>query len=201
MGAAVPAVNRIADALFSETLQGVLGLTFGRWDRSWSSTEVISHVGRGTGSTHRVLTRLAEAGILSVEWRGNQKLYRADPECPVFPELRGLIEKTVGLVGVLREILDPLADRIDVSFVFGSVASGDERSGSDVDVVVLSDTLAYPDLFEVLPAAEERLRRPIQPHLSTKVEWKAQQQEERNFTTRVTTRPKLFVIGSEDDLG
>jgi len=131
---------------------------------------------------------------------GNQKHYQARHESPVFAELQGLIAKTVGVVGPVRNALEVLADRIHTAFVFGSVAKGSDRSGSDIDLMVISDTLSYPDLFNALQGAEARLARPINPTVMSLADWRAKKARGDSFAARVATQPRLFVIGSDDDL-
>ena len=100
-----------------------------------------------------MLTRLAGAGLVTVTRIGNQKHYRANRDCPVFGELHGLIVKTVGVVEPLRQALAPRAGEIRAAFVYGSVAKGSDVAGSDIDLMVISDTVGYPELFEALHSA------------------------------------------------
>jgi predicted nucleotidyltransferase len=190
----------IASALFTPAQQRVLGLLFGQPDRRFQGAELIRLAATGTGAAHRVLTRLAQVELVTVEPVGNQKFYQANPASPVFAELTGLIRKTVGLVVPLREMLAPLAADIRVAFVYGSLAKGGERAGSDVDLMVISDGLDYATLYAVVPAAEAALSRPVNPTLMSRDEWRRKRDEGDGFAARVASQPKLFVIGSEDDL-
>lgn len=200
MGMALPVSSGIADALFSQAEQRVLALLFGQPDRSFQGAELIRMAGLGTGAVHRVLTRFVEAGLITVTRLGNQKHYRANPDSPVFAELRGLVQKTVGVFGPLEEALRPLEDRIRSAFVFGSVASGEDSATSDIDLMVIADGLMYADVYDVLQAAERVLHRPINPHVLSIREWKRKLRERNPFIAKVASRPKLFVIGSENAL-
>ncbi|MCP3994741.1 MAG: nucleotidyltransferase domain-containing protein [bacterium] len=131
---------------------------------------------------------------------GHQKYYQANSECPVFEELVGLVRKTVGLVGPLREALAPLGDRVRIAFVYGSVASGKERADSDVDLMVIADELDYPMLFESVQTAEQQLGRTVNPNLMTPNEWRRKSAQPDSFAARLLDRPRLPVVGSEDDL-
>src|SRR4051794_8164975 len=140
-----PTVSAIASALFTPVQQRVLGILFGQPERAFQSAELIRLAGSGTGAVHRQLQRLVEAGLVAVSRAGNQKYYKAQKDSSVYPELHGLIVKTVGIVEPLRDVLAPIADRIDLAFVFGSVAKGTEHGGSDLDLVLITDTLAYAE--------------------------------------------------------
>src|SRR5258706_2174301 len=159
MGTASSKVPRsaIAGALFTQVQQRVLGLLFGQPERRFQSAELIRLAGSGTGAVHRQLQRLEKAGLVNVSREGNQKYYAARTDAPVFPELRGLIVKTVGILEPLRVALTPVAHEIDLAFVFGSVAKGSEHAGSDIDLLVVTDTLAYSDIYSALAAAERML--------------------------------------------
>jgi len=190
----------IADALFTPVQQRVLGLIFGQSERSFQSAELIRLAGSGTGAVHRTLTRLAQTGLVSVTNAGNQKYYRANRKSPVFQELRGLIVKTVGIVGPLRRALAPKARHIQAAFVYGSFAKRADTARSDVDLLVISDVLTYPDLFQALERAEKALARPVNPNVMTRAEWRSKRAREGSFVARIARQPKLFVIGSDDGL-
>lgn len=195
------AATALADVLFTPVQQRVLGLLFGQPARRFQSAEVIRLAGSGTGAVHRLLTRLAETGLVVVERVGNQKYYQANAASPVFVELAGLVRKSVGLALPLQEALAPLAKQIAVAFVYGSVAQGKERAASDIDLMVIAKGLDYAMLYEVLQAAEIQLARTINPTLMTPAEWKRKRGQVDSFAARIANLPRLFLIGSEDDLG
>ncbi len=190
----------LADALFSRVQQRVLGLLFGHPARRFQSAELIRIVGSGTGATHRQLARLADVGLVTVTRTRNQKHYQANGESPVFQELHGLVVKTVGMAEPLRQALAPKARAIRAAFIYGSVAKGSDRARSDIDLVVISDRLRYPDLFEALQKAECILARTVNPTVLTPSEWRARRARKDSFAARVAAEPKVFVIGSDSDL-
>ena len=199
VGKPTPA-NSLADALFTPVQQRVLRLVFGQPHRRFQSTELIRLAQGGVGAVHRQLVRLEQAGLVEVTRIGNQKHYQARRESPVFAELQGLVTKTVGLVEPLRTSLKVMADTIRAAFVFGSIAKGSDHARSDIDLMVISDALRYSDLFEALQAAETGLARPINPTVMSVADWRAKKVRENSFAARVAAQPKLFVIGSDDDL-
>jgi predicted nucleotidyltransferase len=190
----------LAAALFSSVQQRVLAPLFMEPDRTFSTSEMIRIAGSGTGAVHRELRRLAESGLVTVIAVGNQKRYQANARSPIFDELHRLILKTIGLAWPLREALMIHADKIQAAFVYGSIARGSDTSNSDVDLLVISDHLTYAELFAALQDAERRLRRKISPSLMTPADWKRKRQSRNSFLEKVNRQPKLFVLGSEDDL-
>ena len=190
--------SAIASVLFTPVQQRVLGLLFGQPERRFQSAELIRLAGSGTGAVHRQLQRLAKAGLVGVTRDGNQKYYEAKKESSVFPELHGLIIKTIGVVEPLRDALATLTDRIHLAFVFGSVAKGNENGGSDIDLLVVTDELAYADIYAALEIAEQRLGQTINPTVFTHAEWRRKRKRNDSFASRITAQQRLFVIGSDD---
>ena len=194
------AVSGVADALFSKVQQRVLAVLFGNHSRSFYANELIALAGSGSGAVQRELTQLAAAGLVTVSRIGNQKHYQANPSAPVFEELRGLVLKTSGLVDVLRSALAPLFGQIHLAFVFGSVAKAKDTVTSDIDLLVVSDTLAYGELFAALEPATNRLQRPVNPTLYSRSELDSRLSKGNPFIKRVLAQPKLWVIGEVDGL-
>lgn len=190
----------LASALFTPVQQRVLGLLFGQPQRRFQSAELIRLADSGTGSVHRLLTRLEAVGLATTHRVGNQKHYQANADSPVFAELAGLVRKTVGLVEPLQSALAPLAGKITAAFVYGSIAKGTDRADSDIDLMVITDALDYGTLYAALAGVEEALGRTISPNLMERAEWRRKCGGADSFATRIAAQPKLFVIGSTDDL-
>ena len=191
----------LADALFSRTQQSVLGLLFGQPDRSFFATEVIGRVGAGSGAVQRELARLEESGLVTVRRLGTQKHYQANPESPLFSELCAIAQKTVGIAEPLRNALKKLAPRIIAALVFGSLAKRRDTAASDIDLLVVADSLTYPDVFSAIESLVANLGRPINPTVYSKKEWVKRLKEENAFVIRVKQQPKIWLFGSENDLG
>ncbi len=193
-----PAPSSTADALFPKVRQRVLAVLFGAPDRSFYTNEVIGLAQSGAGAVQRELADLAAAGLLTVRKQGNQKHFQANAGAPVFAELRGLVLKTMGLADVLRAALVPLASQIDRAFVFGSIAKQQDTAASDVDLLVVSDTLGYGDVFGALDGASQTLGRTINPALYTTADFRARLQGDNAFINRVMQQPKIWLIGQEE---
>jgi predicted nucleotidyltransferase len=185
----------IADALFSKVRQRVLGVLFGAPNTSFYTNELIGLVQSGAGAVQRELADLADAGLLTVRKQGNQKHFQANSASPVFAEMRSLVLKTMGLADVLRAALAPLAPQIGQAFVFGSIAKQQDTAESDVDLLVVSNTLGYGDVFAALEGATQTLGRTINPALYTVADFHARLQGDNAFIKRVMEQPKIWLIG------
>lgn len=195
-----PPRTSLADALFSTTQQRVLAYLFGQPERSFFATELIGLAGGGSGAVQRELASLAQSGLVTVTRIGTQKHYQANPASPIYAELCSIARKTVGLAEPLREALAPLAKRIAAAFVFGSVAKRSDTAASDIDVLVLSDSVDYADAFAALQTAEARLGRTVNPTVYAPADWRKKRRSGNAFVTKVAAQPKLFLIGTEEDL-
>jgi predicted nucleotidyltransferase len=189
----------LGSALFSGVQQRLLALIFGHPERSFYMSEIVRQLRSGTGAVERELTRLQKSGLVSIERIGNQKHYRANPNSPIFNELHGIIQKTVGLKEPLQRALQDHADQIKIAFVYGSVAKQSDTANSDIDLMVIGDGLVYSDLYLALQAAEKTIGRPVNPSILDLDEWK-KRQENNSFIQKVVSQPKIFIFGSEADL-
>ena len=108
--------------------------------------------GRGTGSgaAQRELAKLEGSGLIVSTRIGHQKHYQANAASPLYSELRNIVLKTVGLAEPLRLALKPLSREIRAAFVYGSVAKAADQSASDIDLLIMSDSLAHGDVFSAL---------------------------------------------------
>lgn len=175
-------------------------MLFGNPGRSFYANEIIARAGAGTGAVQRELARLEGAGLVTVTHVGNQKHYQANPVAPVFEPLRELILKTSGLADVLRAALMPVATQIRAAFVYGSVAAGEDIATSDVDLMVISEQLTYGDLFALLEKVRRRIGRPVNPTVYSPSALRKRIRTHKSFATRVLAKPKIWLIGGEDDL-
>ena len=190
----------LADALFSTVQQRVLAYLFGQPERSFFATELIKLAGGGSGAVQRELARLEESGLVVVTRLGTQKHYQANPKSPIFSELCGIAQKTVGLAEPLRDALKPLAKRISAAFVYGSVAKKKDTAASDIDLMVISGKVTYADLFTALEEVSARLGRQVNATVYSSQELAKRVKQDNAFVTRVLAQPKIWIVGAESDL-
>ena len=188
----------IADALFPRVRQRLLAALYGHPQRSFYTNELTRLAESGIGGVQRELASLAACGLLTVSARGNQKHYQANAQAPIFDELHAIVRKTFGVADVLRAALAPLAPRIERAFVYGSVAAGEAHGASDVDLMIVSDSLSLEEVFAALAPVETSLARRISPTLYTPAEFAKRVKARNPFLTKVLMRPRLALIGDDD---
>jgi predicted nucleotidyltransferase len=190
----------VGSLLFGSYRKGVLALLLLHPEQSLHVREIARTLDKPAGTLLRELKTLADAGVLVRKPVGNQVHFQANPACPVYEELRGILKKTVGVADVLREALAPIAGRIVAAFVYGSLATDEERAGSDVDVMIIGE-VSFADVVDALAPLQEVLRREVNPNVYSALEFRKKLAAGEPFLRRVLGGRKIFIIGSEDELG
>jgi len=193
-------MSLLGEALFTETQQKVLGLLYAQPGKSFYTKEILRLTGMGVATIKRELDRMIAAGILTMTKIGNQHHYQANPECPIYPELLGIVKKTFGVAEVINRVLSSLADRIDWAFIFGSVASGKETSASDVDLMIIGDA-GFAEVVSVLYSVQETLGREINPKIYRQAEWMQLLNNKDAFIKTVLAKPRMDVMGDGNEFG
>jgi predicted nucleotidyltransferase len=192
--------QNLAALLFGAHRRAVLTRLLLRPEESPHLRELARVTGKPAGTLLRELNALAEAGVVERRRVGNQVQFRANPACPIYEDLRNILKKTVGVADVLRDALAPLAGRIRAAFVYGSVARGDERPGSDLDVMVIGEA-KFAEVVEALAPAQEALRREVNANVYPALEFRKKVSAGQPFLERVLADRRIFIFGGEDDLG
>ncbi len=191
----------LSDALFTRTQQRVLGLLFGQPGRSFFATELIGLVGTGSGAVQRELKRLAESGLATVTSVGNQRHYQANPASPLFAPLREIALKTSGLAEPLRAALQPLARRVLAACVYGSVAAGRDTASSDIDLLLVAESMTLEQAHAALEATEQLLARRISVTLYTPAEFRRRKKGGNAFVTKLLAGALIPLLGDIRALG
>lgn len=186
----------LADALFSTTRQKVLRLLFAEQGADYSIRDLIDRAEAGSGAVQRELARLVESGIVEVYLQGRQKRYRANPDSPIYAELSSLVAKLLGPEKQVEQALQTIGDKVELALIYGSVASQTEHANSDLDLMLVSDSLTLEDVFEALAPAEKSLSRTINPTLYTHKEFQKRLAERNPFLRKVLEGRYILLKGS-----
>jgi uncharacterized protein len=191
--------SRLSDTLFTRTQQAVLGLLFSNPEIDFHFRGIVRQTGIGQGTVQRELQRLTEAGILIRDLRDKQPVYRANKECPIYPELKSIVAKTIGVTSALRDALEPLVEKIRVALIFGSFARVEENSKSDVDLLVIGD-ISMRDVSTAISELQSELGREVNPVIYPIDEYRQQLANGNHFLTSLQSEAKMFLIGNQDEL-
>lgn len=186
----------LSQVLFSHGRRSILALLYGHADEQFYLREIARRAGTGIGATQRELGQLTEAGLLHRVRRGIQVYYQANRKNPIFSELKSILAKTSGMRDILHEALISVKDRIKLAFVYGSIARGEEKASSDVDLMVVGD-ISFSDVVSALAKIETKLGREVNPTVYGQREFREKLAAKNHFLSVVAREKKLFVIGDE----
>jgi len=187
----------VSDTLFGRTRGAVLSVLYGHLSESFYLRQLARLTRISLGPVQREIRQLVDAGLVTRKIVGTQTFYSANQDSPVFPELKSLVSKTVGMHDVLLAALDPLRQKIVVAFVFGSIARTAETDRSDVDLMVVG-RVGFAAVVAALADAQKILNREINPTVFPPREFRTRLRG--GFLKHVLAGNKLFIIGDEDVL-
>jgi predicted nucleotidyltransferase len=190
-------MSLLAELLSSRTRAEVLRILFGISHDELHLREIVRRSGMAVGTMRDELKKLQRLDLVSLRRDGNRLYYSANVAHPLYQELHGLVLKTSGLVEILRRRLEGRG--IQVALVFGSIAEGREKAGSDVDLFVIGKG-GLRFLTTRLAGVDEEVGREVNPFMISPEEYRRRLAEKDHFLTRVLASTKLFVVGGNDDL-
>lgn len=204
MGTFVPKMdttlkNSTLEGLFPRARQAILRVLYGHPDRAFYLREIGERAGISLSQLQRELKRLTGAGAIRRFEEGRHVYFQADPTSPIFEELRSIVKKTFGVVGVLRLALLPYSERIEIAFIYGSMAHGDESRESDVDLMVIGNA-GFREIAGNIKLAEAELGREVNVTSYPVAEFVQKLEARHHFLSSVLNNERLFVLGVESDL-
>ena len=189
--------NTLSNTLFGRTRGAVLSILYGHVGESFYLRQLARDTEIALGPVQREIRQLVDSGLVARKIVGAQTLYSANQQSPVFAEIKNLVAKTVGMHDVLYEALDPLRKKINLAFVYGSVARSGEAEHSDVDLMVVGK-VDFSAVVSKLADAQRTLNREINPTVYSVKEFRGKVRG--NFLKNVLAEKKLFIIGDENVL-
>src|SRR6266567_1153251 len=187
------------DSLFPSVRQGVLSATLTRPEKWWYLSELAGFLHTRPSSLQRELAALVRSGVLEQHRDGRRTYFKAETRSPIFRELQSIFEKTAGLIPTLRVALRPFGNKVVFAFVYGSVARGEERATSDVDLMVIGD-VGLAELAPSLRKSEKRLGREVNVTSYSVDEFRKKVFQGDHFLTTVLKGSLQFVKGEQRDL-
>ncbi len=191
-------MKSLASELLGSSRAAILATLLLRSGAELHARELARVTGVSIGTLLRELKALLALGLVKRREVGRQVFFSADPASPVFNELAGLLRKTVGLGDRLRDALAPLAGRVRVAFVYGSMAAGTAAPHSDVDVMVIGE-VSFADVTRALHAEQSAIGREINPTVMKAAEFKSKRRAREGFVQTVAKAPKIWLVGDENE--
>jgi DNA-binding transcriptional ArsR family regulator len=187
----------LSQILSSRTRAEIFRLLFGLGERELHLRDIERRTGLAVGTVRGELRKLLRLDLITARRDGNRLYYRANLEHPLYGDIRALVMKTSGLADVLRPRLED--GSIGIAFVFGSVADGSEKAASDVDLFIIGSA-GLRALSSRLSGVAEELGREVNPYVLSPEEYRRRKKRGDHFLSRVLAAPKLFLVGTADEL-
>jgi len=187
-------------ALFGKSRQAILDLLFSHSDEAFYLRQITRLTGLNLGSVQRGVERLTRVGIINRVSKGREVFFRANPSCPVFSELKGLIIKTSGAIEAIKRALSPLEEKMELAFIYGSTATGTATADSDIDLFIVG-AVTLDEVVLVLSKVEKSLAREINSSIFSEKEFQEKCRRKNHFVRSVMASDLQFLIGSSDELG
>lgn len=189
----------LKDAVFTNSQAKVYLWIFGQPERSYHLSELRRLTGLGSASLQREINRLVVAGLANSTLKGNQRQISANRQSPLFKELSDLTRKVMGAAALLTEALLPIERKIEVAFLYGSVAKQTDNAESDIDIIIVGSDLTLSELLDQLLPVEEMLCRKVNPTCYTVGEFKKRLSDTDSFVNKVLSQPIIQLFGNMDD--
>jgi predicted nucleotidyltransferase len=189
----------LKDAVFTDSQAKIYLWIFGQPERSYHLSELRRLTGLGSASLQREINRLVVAGLANSTLKGNQRQISANRQSPLFKELSDLTRKVMGAAALITEALLPAERKIEVAFLYGSVAKQSDNAGSDIDVMMIGSDLTLGEVLEQLLPVEEMLCRKVNPTCYTVGEFKKRLSDADSFVNKVLSQPIIQLFGNMDD--
>ncbi len=188
----------LSEILSSKVRAEVFRLLFGLNDTPLHVREIERRSGFAIGTIQTEMKKLYKLNLVTKNRDGNRLYYRANRQHPIFSDIHSLVVKTVGLIDVLEDALAG-EKAIRSAFIFGSIAEGSEKAGSDIDLMVIGE-IGLRSLSRLLQGLAEKFKREINPYVLSPKEFSRRKSKNEHFISQVLVSSKLFVIGDENDL-
>ena len=189
----------LKDAVFTDSQAKVYLWIYGQPERSYHLSELRRLTGLGSASLQREINRLVVAGLANSTLKGNQRQISANRQSPLFKELSDLTRKVMGAAALITEALRPIEQKIEVAFLYGSVAKQSDRAESDIDIMMIGSDLTLGEVLEQLLPVEEMLCRKVNPICYTVREFKKRLSDTDSFVNKVLSQPLIQLFGNMDD--
>lgn len=189
-------MNTLAQLLSSQVRAEIFRLLFNRKKTAIHLRDLQRRSQLSIGTIQKEIGHLKKLDLVIPERDGNRLYYTANTNHPLYKEICALVEKTSGIVEKLKEVLSRIKE-IECAFVFGSLAKGEEKSHSDIDLIIVGD-IGQRVLSSKFKEVTEQTEREINPHIYSMKSWKAKLKKKDHFIKTILNDKKIFLIGDDD---
>lgn len=184
----------------SKTRQALLDIFFSQPNSRFYTRQLQKVLDiKSVGTLHRELQNLEYMHIVKSSREANLRYFQLDKTNPFFEELNSIISKTIGFQARVRSSLITLQG-LKIAFIYGSYATGKAGPKSDIDLFLIG-ALDISDLNFKLTELENYFKKEVNYSAFAVDDYIEEAAKTGGFIQRVLSAPKIFILGSEHELG
>lgn len=177
----------------------ILNLMFQNPKQEYYLSEISKILGKTRGNYKKSLDSLVESNILIEEKKGPLRYFKLNEGHFLYTEIKGILSKTMGIEFNLKKMIDTIKG-IQFAFVYGSIAKNSESNGSDVDLIIVSDSINRDSLVDEIYKYQDILKRDINYKIFTKDEFLNKVENKNSFILNILNEPHINLKGNINDI-
>jgi len=150
--------------------------------------ELAKEFSLSTNSVREELNQLTKTQLLVSERKGRQVLYGANTEHPLFPELKSMVAKVMGVDQVIDSIVTRLSD-LEEAYLIDDYAEG--KDSGIIDLLLVGNIDEY-HLNDLSRKTERYIKRKIRSLVMSRKEY-------RELESRIAHRPRVLIWKRRED--
>lgn len=180
-----------------KTRAAILELFFNNPQKEYYLRQIEKLTNYSVGNIRREMVKLKESGLFVSRTLGKIKFYKLNTTYPLYEEIKNIIQKTIGIEGGLKAIAQKHKE-INFAFIYGSFVRGEQRSLSDIDIVIIGNIEPKEiksDLFEY----QSKIGREINSTVYSTAEFLSKAKKVNHFINSIINAPKIFIKGQKNE--
>jgi predicted nucleotidyltransferase len=182
--------------MFTKNQRQILAVLISQPDQEYYLSELGNVLQKHPGTFQKGINSLEKRGIIISRRKGNQRFFRINTNNPLFEEIKGIVQKTEGAEGLLRELINRIK-YISIAIIYGTYAKNSLRADSDIDLLVVADNPKAEDiLLDKLEYIEKKLQREINYKIYSAEEFNANLKRGDPFLTEILSDKYIILKGN-----
>jgi DNA-binding transcriptional ArsR family regulator len=177
------------EKLFTSGIRAdIMSLLFNNPEEKFYVREIARLINKNPSGVKRELDKLYQMGLVISEKEGNLKYFTVNTSSSLFPELKSLIAKSLGLPGALKSVLK--ASEAKTAFIYGPYA--DDTNLPSLDLFIVCDS---NHIEKTLGDIENRFGRTIRYTLMSALEYKTKKKAGDRQLKKLIAAKKILLLG------
>ncbi len=185
---------RLEDIITSEVRIKILIELFSETDKHLYVRELTRRVGTEINAVRRELKRLAKAGIIRKEKRGNRLYYLLKKDYSFYYELLSMVAKEVGVGKMVLDNLNILG-KVKLGLLSVEFAEGREAEKNELDLLLVGD-INLTELSRLIETVKKQVGRDVNYTVFEEEEFDYLKSRRDVFLLSFLIAPTILLIGN-----